>query len=175
MSAADTPRARQAALLLHGLPSAVRQQVIARLGATESARLAPLLKDLAELGIPPSLGESLQGFKESNDARLPAPQRVERMSAEEVASRLHILSPVMVAKLLRSREWPWEQRVLDRLSDIRRAEVQYLRRDTPGLAPAVLTALCERLCAQTPLPHVGRTDAGAAASNSFKRFIRWIR
>lgn len=152
MVARETLHARQAALLLHSLPADARARVLARLSAGEAARLQPLLKELAELGVSPSLGRKLQEIT-SSSATAPALrdasacQRAESLSGADVARALQACAPVTVAALLRISEWPWKQEVLDRSSEVRRADVQrQMHDDAPALSPAVAEALCERLC-----------------------------
>jgi len=150
MAAPETLRARQAALLLHGMPVEARDRVLSRLSATESARLHPLLRELAEFGPSSSPGSSV-GPSSSGPAPLPssasARERAASLSGALVAQAVSACAPVTVAALLRIAEWPWKDELLARCSELRRAEVkQHLRSDAPALPPAVSEALCDRLC-----------------------------
>lgn len=152
MAASETLRARQAALLLHGLPADARARVLARLSAGEITRLQPLLKELTELGISPSLSRELQEVTLSS-ATAPVPrgtsarERAEALSGTDVAQALEACAPVTMAALLRISEWPWKQEVLERSSELQRAEAQrHLHSQASPLPPAIAEALCERLC-----------------------------
>jgi hypothetical protein len=152
MVACETLRARQAALLLYGLPPDARGRVLARLSASEVARLQPLLKELTELGVSPSLSRELQQITPSSatppvQRGTSARERAESLSGADVTEALNACAPVTMAALLRISEWPWKQEVLDRSAELRRVEVQkHMRSDAPSLSPAVAEALCERLC-----------------------------
>ena len=67
-------RARKAALLLHGLDVVQREAVLARLAPAHREALDPWLAELAELGIPPSLGRSAGRGKASGAPTDPAPE-----------------------------------------------------------------------------------------------------
>jgi hypothetical protein len=161
MAAPETMQARQAALLLHGLPAAVQCQVIAKLDAAESARLKPLLDELTQLGIAPSLGRQLQDLASLPQAPAPGereltlPERVERLSAADVARCLQLCAPATAAQLLHVRKWSWRWQVLGLLPEAHRAQVfEHMRGERYALAPAVAATLCERLCrhaAQLPV------------------------
>lgn len=158
MAVPETMQARQAALLLHGLPRAVRQQVLAKLDVAESARLKPLLDELTELGVSQMLGLQLQHLASppptapaSTARELTPHERVERLNAEDVARCFQSCAAVTVAQLLRARTWPWREKVLDLMPEGRRAEVlEHTRRsEFPSLAPAALAFLYELLCLHT--------------------------
>ncbi len=183
MAASETPAARRAALLLHALPPAAKRRVIARLDATEVARLKPLLEEIEQMGVPQTLGGDLRALT----ALLPAApagkpslrEQVRDLSAEDVVQCLRACAPATVAQLLRADEWPWRQQALDRTSEPRRTEVRrHMRAESAVLAPGVLTALCERLCREVALLHTNRPRADESAVRggarwSFRRFIRW--
>jgi hypothetical protein len=178
--------ARQAALLLHGLSPQVRRHVIARLDAAEKSRLEPLLAELVELGVPSSLGRQ-------NDSSLPSALAGEsadssdpcegaaRLDAERVAQSLQDCAAITVAQLLRCGDWPWKQRVLELMPEMRRAEVrQHLRREASVLAPAVVRGLCEQLCSAaarqaSPPGHVQRPAAPATLGTRIRRLFAWTR
>lgn len=148
--AAETMRARQAALLLHSLPPYLRRRVIARLNTSESSTLQPLLVELAGLGVSQSLGLQLQHLAISS---VPKPgtdalaEQVESLNAADVVARLSPCAAATVAQLLRAGGWSWKARVLELMPDGRRAEVlACMRSDSCPLAPAALRTLCERLC-----------------------------
>lgn len=181
--AAETLRVRQAALLLHGLPREARQRVLARLSDRETARLQPLLKELTELGVAQSLGYQLhelmpEGPPTAGASKVGGVERAASLSAVEVERSLQSCAAVTAAAVLRASEWPWKQGVLDRMSDLRRAEVmRHLRGAGPLLSPAVLAALCARLCdgngaeRADVVPPVSRPSV----VSRLRRIMKWTR
>lgn len=165
--AAETWCARQAALLLHGLPGEACDRVLARLGHAEAARLKPLLVELTELDIPRSLGAqwrwlapgSRSAPASTDCAAASVQEQVQALAAGDVAQCLKACAPVTVAALLRAGRWPWQRQVLDGMPEPRRAEImRILAEDAALAAPAVVNALCARLCAEVArsrahLPH----------------------
>src|SRR5262245_26717617 len=117
MVASETMQARQAALLLHGLPLPTREQVLAKLDAHEAARLKPLLAELLGLGVAPEMGRQLQSVATPRPA---APTSVEQLNAYDVAHCLQECSPATAAQLLRMRDWPWKAQVLGLIPEPRR-------------------------------------------------------
>lgn len=152
MAASETLPARQAALLLHGLQPALRSQVIARLDAAEASRIEPLLQELAELGVPRSLGRqaSLPLPAAATDLREPTAQEMAAQLEPDIVERcLQRCAIATVACLLRAADWPWKAQVLDRMPESRRfAVLMCLRDEATSPSPAVLRTLCARLCAQ---------------------------
>ena len=136
MPADETFQARQAALLLHGLAPEVRRQVMGRLDRDHSSRLAPLLRELDELGVPASVGRQI------HQALTPPSDReaaIDQLSADDVAKAFESISPVTIGRLLAAREWRWKSQLLERLPDARR------HRAVGALAPAAMNALYECL------------------------------
>ena len=130
--------------------------LLAKLSVGEVARLQPLLRELTELGVSPSLSRELQ---ETPAAIAPPPRgasarkRVESLSAADVASALGTCAPATAAALLRISEWPWKTQFLESCAEMRRSEIRrHLRDDAPALSPAVAEALCERLCTEVGGP-----------------------
>lgn len=70
----DDVRTRKAALLLHGLDAVQRKAVLARLAPAHREALDPWLTELAELGIPPSLGRGAGRGTASGAPMDPAPE-----------------------------------------------------------------------------------------------------
>jgi hypothetical protein len=118
---------KQAALLVHALAAPDREWVLSHLPPPQRKRLAGLLQELRQLGIPrdpallPSLRDALPppavpdlsatvrdagGVDEPGDAAWLAQQPVGR-----VASVLRDEPPAFVAKLLACRDWPWAAQV----------------------------------------------------------------
>jgi hypothetical protein len=113
------------------------------------------------------------------------------MDADEVLEHMKACSPATLAELLRAREWPWKQQVLNRMTEPRRAKVleQLRRSESPVLAPAVLIALCERLWLELDRLRSDRGNAAAPTSGAadareeqtkaipmaLRRLIKWMR
>ena len=162
MAAPETLRARQAALLLHGLPAAVRQQVLARLSAPEALRLRPLLDELSALGIPTTRVASIEEPRS-------AVERAKQLRPEAVLQALRHRPPETVALLLRAVDWPWKREVINGMPDALRREVVNRANGDVATAPAVLRILSECLCrdavappiygaADTPVREIGRAS-----------------
>jgi hypothetical protein len=147
MAALESESARRAALLLHGLPSSSRQQVLDRLAPAEQARLKPLLTELAEIGVPRSLGQSLGTESRLAPRGRRAPiEELNTWSADDVLERLEGCASGMLAELLRAREWEWTKNVLASLPEWRRRQVMSaMQSETPPLKPAVIDIFCQRL------------------------------
>ncbi len=192
MAAPESMQARQAALLLHGLPTAARRQVIARLDLTERAKLSPLLAELAELGLSQSLGQQLQlqlampaqPHEPTPAARaLTVQEQAERLTADDVLRGLQPCAPATVAHLLHASAWPWKADVLAAMPQPLRGHViEGLRKDSAPLAPAVLAFLCERLCHQAALmpaasaPRLNHAPpARAGLKNRLGSLTAWMR
>jgi len=195
MNAHDTMQARQAALLVYGLPAEARQQVIAKLSIAESSRLQRLLSELADLGVSPSVGRRLHrlaSLPSSPAPTLTMQQKLEQFGAEEVAHCLESYGPATAAQLLRAGSELWRNRVLDYLSFACRTKViEHLRRESPPLAPAVRCILGERLSAQVArisaarfnvdespadlLPSRGWVALVAGIKAGAKRVFTWMR
>jgi hypothetical protein len=140
MAAPEAMRARQAALLLHGMPVEARDRVLSRLSEPEAARLQPLLRELAELGT----SRSPLLARPAADAS--ARERAGSLEGAMIAQAVSPCAPVTVAALLGIADWPWKDELLAHCAELRRAEIkQHLRGGAPVLPPAVAEALCEHL------------------------------
>jgi hypothetical protein len=195
VAARETAQARQAALLVHGLPPSAQRRILTKLDAAHTARLRPLLAELVRLGVPQALGQQLQqgiAVPPASIAPGTAPrERVRSMVAADIVHGLKPCAAVTVAHLLRAEEWPWKQQALACIPEPRRTEVlRHLHQASASLAPAVLTALCERLCKEVALLNAecARTlGPPASAENSIRRarpggirqslgrLLQWIR
>jgi hypothetical protein len=177
MGAPELIQVRQAALLLHGLPRAVRQQVLAKLDAAEVERLQPLLAELTELGVSQQLGQQLQHLASPpllpTARQLTLLEKTEQLNAEDVVRCLQPCEPATVAALFRARNWPWREQALGIMSESRRTAVlaSMRRTEPPMLAPAVLAFLHERLCLQAARSENG-SPAEAAPGRSFAASAR---
>lgn len=193
MPTADAPRLRQAALLVHGLGDAEKQQVIARLDAGELAQLRPMLAELVELGVSASLGRAMSSAEETSPppvSMLPVLEQVERLEARTVARCFQSCAPATIARLLESRQWPWRSAVIEAMPEGQRVEVGMLLLDgSSAFAPVMLQTLCERLLnevaglrqpAGADPRDEGRAFRPQARSSSWivlrgKELLRWMR
>lgn len=161
MSEHETAQARQAALMLHGLPAAAGRQVLARLTPAEQRRLQPLLDELSAMGVPaasasspadPSAGaEGIEHRAAESSAApgLSAKERAAALDADVIERCLRPCAAITAARLLQADVWPWRDRVLDLMPQPRRAAVcDAMRGHSVALAPAVLATWCECLCEQ---------------------------
>jgi hypothetical protein len=182
-AARDSDKARQAALLLHGLSPEARREVIAKLDVATASRLEPLLAELTTLGLSPSLGrqlyaETLVAAESSQSVATPEDQAA-RLSADEVAHALSACAPTTVALIFRARAWPWRMDVLDRIPNAHREFViQHLSHEPGAPAPAVTRALCERLCTQAAQvrQEIRRLNAGRKLpATGIRKWLPWMR
>lgn len=182
MATTESVNARRAALLLHGMPSAVRTQIISRLGHEESARLTPLLNELRELGVTSEVGRHLQA---QLDLTAPSTasdvlEQTDCLDAAAVARCLKSHADAVVAELLRAREWSWKPAVLERIQGSRRFAVLQAMQDTVRPAPAVLQSLCRQLCAAVAALPVSRhaqmtADEETGLGARLRRWWSWSR
>ena len=130
--ALDQVRVRSAALALHGLPEEKRQAVLATLTVDQRLAVEPMLRELAELGLPATASRF------ANDtAPLEPMSLLDSLSAEVVVPLLDEQSPHTVALLLGARDWPWKAHVIERLDPQRREAVrQHLVSD--GIPPPLV-------------------------------------
>jgi flagellar motor switch protein FliG len=167
----ESLQARQAALLLHGLPSAARREVVARLTASESARIRLLLAELEELGVSQSLGRQLREVATPIAPSASVEERIARLEAGAAARALQLCAPETAACLLRNANWPWKAEALSLMSETGRSRVlEQMRRPMAPLAPAVLRALYERLVFEASLATLVRSPRSA-----LKRWLGWTR
>jgi hypothetical protein len=175
MAAREASRARQAALLLHGMPVEARERVLSRLAPPEAARLQPLLRELAQLGA------SRSAVTTPRSAAASARERAASLSGALVVQAVSECAPVTVAALLGIADWPWKDELLARCPELRRAEVkQHLRGGAPALPPAAAEALCERLCQAFDSLEQDRMQVPAerepgADSRRLRRILSWTR
>ncbi len=175
----STTRAREAALLVHGLPDAARTQVLARLDADERAQVEPMLAELAALGIPRLAHPQLEALR----APRVEPSAIERIGPLPLSRLLAALNDAQsatLALLLRVSDWPWRADFLAGLDARRREGVLSLvtsGADAP-VAPAVAQALCTRLIERAQRDALARSAGPAPALTGrpgWKRWLRWTR
>lgn len=140
---------RRAALALHGLPESDRHWVLERLGGADRARLAQLLEELHQLGIPPD--ESLLAYAQKHMPAEPAPSRVRQASAAQMLAILAREPAGLIAAVLRNESWSWQAPFLARLDPAVRARVaaamQKDSRTSDKLGNALRSCLEVRLAA----------------------------
>src|SRR5882724_1723151 len=171
MGASDTTQARQAALLLYGLRSKDREEVMARLSPAEVLRLHPLLAQLSELAIPRWHARQFEQVPggELRNHELSALERAGRLGADAVLQALRRCSTGTAAQLICARDWPWKARVLESVADqLLIAVAECARMELGPLPPAVLESLCECLCRDAGRTH----DQAVAAEGVFSGFER---
>lgn len=172
MPARETLQARQAALLVHGLPESARQQVVARLAPSHAARVNRMLEELHALGVSSALSGELRGLATIDADQISAVhERAARLDAHDVMRAIALCSPVTAAYLLRAAEWPWKTSVLASMPEARRIRViEHLHETLPPLPSAVLQTLLEQLCR-----HAQSDDAAVKWLQRFKRWLAWTR
>jgi hypothetical protein len=180
VAAFETIQVRRAALLLHGLPVDARRRIIARLDDPAVGELEQMLGELDRLGVPSSLGQHLQTLAaeppSASDDGLSPSEQLDRCSASDIVSVLKQCATVTAANLLQARAWSWKQEVLSRLSELRRAEVlRLLRSGQARLPPAVLNALCKRVCREIDKLHQRSVAAPAVVDTKRSRWFAWMR
>ena len=121
---------RRAALTLHALDPQDRAWLLERLPAARRLQLAPLLADLAELGIPADerlVREALAAVRPSTaspGAAGDAWETLARQSAGTMAQLLKQEPEGLVARLVALRAWPWAEALLQSLDGGARRRVE---------------------------------------------------
>ncbi|WP_140637074.1 hypothetical protein [Methylibium rhizosphaerae] len=107
---------RQAALTVHALNEADRRWVLEQLPQEERQPLLSLLRELAELGVPPDaslLPAAVEPYTLPPAAmQAPGPEaRLERLPPATVAAALRDEPRALVLAVLGCRAWPWRAEV----------------------------------------------------------------
>jgi hypothetical protein len=151
---------RSAALLLHGMSEADRGWAWERLDDLQRQALAPLLRELNELGVPRDAGllRDVVASTPATSANSPATarQRVAVADADRLADVLATEPAALVRRLLALGPWPWQDTVLTTLR-MRRGELfepvtGEAHAPAPALDEALLARVAERVGAAAPLP-----------------------
>lgn len=163
---------RRAALLLHSLSGADRAAVLQRFPQDVQQRLGELVRELEELGIPPSAADGIaldapaSGGSDGLD-------ELRRLSAAQAAALLQGQSTQTVAAILSAGDWPWQPAYLESLAPLQRQKLQGAQRS--GIAPAFGRALLEQfLQALRQMPdtrHSAAAADGAAGRGLFARLV----
>jgi hypothetical protein len=164
VSADARPRARRAALAVHGLSAIDRTWLVAQLSGDERLSLEPLLVELSTLALPadgslvaellgPMKGEALhtspaEAVPLATERQHRASEKDElcRLNPAAVLKALHGEAPGLIARLLHVHAWPWRETVLEQLVPAKRRDVTdrlETLRWQPG--PQLPEALCNSL------------------------------
>jgi hypothetical protein len=173
MVAPEPESVRRAALLLHGLPSASRAQVLQGLAPAEQARLKPLLAELVEIGVPGCLGQTLSHeLRPASRVGQSAIAALDALAVGAVSARLEGCPAGLVADLLRARHWTWTQEVLMALPDWRRRPVMAaLQVEADPLKMAVIEVIAARLLR---LERAELPSAAVAPRSIIARIVAWF-
>jgi len=165
-----SPQAREAALLLHGLPDDARLGVLARLSDDERGRVMPLLEELASLGIPrrphrvvPGVADGPQGPRDA----------VDRLSAEHVLDAVRSCSNATLSLLLDAGPWSWRDAVLAGLPADRRVAVQALCGHLVP-PPELVGSLCRSVLGALA-SEVTVSARAVPRRTGWRRWIAWTR
>lgn len=176
---------RHAALMLHAMGEADRAWALARLQPAERARVAPLLDELRELGVPADRRWVAQVLDTSMPATPATPamsdsprQRVADANAQRVAEALMAEPAQLVLRVLALGPWPWRDEVLATLR-ARRGELfdpssapEAAVIASPALDRSLLQRLAVRVADTQPAHREAARSAGAWARWRV-RFGRW--
>lgn len=178
MQTADV-RAREAALLLHGLAPKQREAVLERLEPGHLATLRPLLDELDALRIPPSLAQGLARTRagaaaECSDDATAMPW-IATLEPSRAGRALRACAAATVAAVLHDAPPAWREAVLAELPRDRRRDLGERLDPAPTLPPRVMEALRRRLQEEAAgVPAAGRSVARRVA-RGWRRWLRWAR
>lgn len=159
---------RRAAVMVYSLADTDQGWLLSKMPPDDQVRLKALMSELAQLKIPTDrriLNQALQS-NASNTVDLPTRQVPEQVAQEKtnleffvdlevedekkLAMILRREPALLIARLLRIRDWAWRQRILEGLSALQRQVVDDLLAMSPGmqsgtaLEDALLRALRSR-------------------------------
>ena len=156
---------REAALALHALESDDRAWLFERLTPAQQRAVAPLLTELAELGIPADarlVDEALRHSARSTTRS--AQQRIVALEASQAAQLLRGEPASFVACVLGLAAWPWMRAYVEGLDASAHRQLQDAMHDSPALTAPLRAWVIETLAA--------RIDAGAIAVDAPVRLAR---
>lgn len=172
---------RQAALALYRLGAPDQDLILAELPDADQARLRGYLAELAELGFddaaaaPASAPATARLFSLTPRAPASAHEQVRAAPAAAITALLANEPAGLVAQVLASEAWPWQDELLDLLDPARRAlvlraiEACRSRGAAPACALALVEAMAPRLAASgLPAPR-------SRVSQLFKKARAWTR
>jgi hypothetical protein len=150
---------REAALALHALEPDDRAWLIERLTPAEQRAVAPLLAELAELGIPADARLVDEALRHSaRSATRSAQQRIAALQATQAAQLLHDEPAPFVAGLLGLAEWPWTREYIAGLDASAQRRLQDAMHDAPAAAAPLRAWLIEALAARIGGDAIGAED-----------------
>lgn len=163
------PGRRQAALLLHAMPSRDREWAMSQLDPADRVELLALLDELQALSIPADrallkeaigtppvwVGAEPQGRNEGIIALVTGLDQLDETGLRSLFGMLQREPPRLVAVLLRLHDWRWRSRLLESLGRERRRQIEAALAELAGGVPenlgrALLNALTNRFPVATP-------------------------
>ena len=130
---------RKAALTLHALTDGDRTWLLDRLDPAQRQSLEVLLRELANLGIPPDarlLQRAVAAVNDGNETR-PARATLDALEPEDMQALLRGEPAGLVARVLAMHAWTWSEGFLRGLDASERRGVGEAARDGFGAAPAL--------------------------------------
>ncbi len=162
---------QQAALSLHAMHASDRQWLLDRLPVSQRSRLASMLDELEQLGVPrePVLLDEVSGEPPAP----PVHPLAERLREHDARNLCHALEsePDVVAVALLGRAGPWKRDVLAGMPPARRAAIEEAVDRASPLPDRTYEALCDATLRCLELTAPGRT---AAAGKPTARRRRWL-
>jgi hypothetical protein len=174
---------RHAALVLHGLATADRQWLMSRLPVERQRELTFLLQELQDIGIPPDadlIRTAIGSEPPGRDAITPSPHgTLAAATAEQMHALLSGEPDGLVALVVGSTAWPWNEALLTRLGAQRAARVRGLALSSASgamLRRTALEQLNRRLMLLPPTAPMHTPRSSESALSALKRrFLAWIR
>lgn len=139
--------AQRAALLLLGLQDEDREFILANLSQPAREHIAPCIKQLREMGVPPQHDWlSLLGTKPATRPRTKLPEHAIARADAKTISRLLAQEPAgLVGALLSSKDWPWASEFVEALPSDRRAALTRHMKSNVKPAPYLILALQKQI------------------------------
>lgn len=148
---------RRAALLLHALPAADQRWLLKRLPEASRSSVLPLLAELRDLGMPRVPVEAVLGGSADSPSVEAA---LDHLRPQQVVEALAGEPPVLVARVLQMRQWPWTDTVVKRLaSPVKGRSAGEVPPAGPSLQEALTRALAAKVSAQQGQAGSRRTGA----------------
>ncbi|WP_256082042.1 hypothetical protein [Massilia sp. YIM B04103] len=168
---------RQAAVALHALAAADRELILAELPAADQHTLRGYLAELRELGFESGgSGTLLAAAKAGGAAAMPALERLQAATAQQIYAALEREPASLVAQVLAAQHWRWHAEFLALCTPARRSAVQAAAPAASGAAPArrrfLLEALAQRLGQPASAVQAGHA---AAPGRLLQRMFAWMR
>jgi hypothetical protein len=140
---------REAALALHALEPDDRAWLIERLTPAQQRAVAPLLSELAELGIPADARLVDEALRHSaRSITRGAQQRIAALQAAQAAQLLRGEPAPFVACVLGLAAWPWTPAYIASLDASAQRQLQDAMHDAPAATASLRAWLIETLAAR---------------------------